>query len=365
MFRFRYLLLLVSGLALLACGETKEKRSIEDVLGARSLLNWQTPASMLKLKPGDSLKLAWEWSGEQSVTFQLEFNDLNVAEELPLEPQYFAFQVPPNTHPGLRKLRLSARDSKGFVLETSDRSIEVLSDKKPTNLEYMLVRTLPHDPDAFTQGLLVDEGFFLEGTGLNGKSTLRRVDINTGKVQNQVAMSQEFFGEGIAVMGNKLYQLTWQNHACFVYDKHTFQKIKQFYIPTEGWGLASDGQQLVMSNGTEFIFVIDTNTFQSVRTFSVYDDKGPVKGLNELEFIEGLIWANIYQTDKIAIIDPATGKVLSYLNLEGILPAKDETDETDVLNGIAYDAQNKRIYVTGKNWPKLFEIKVKGKIPSA
>lgn len=365
MFRLSHLLFLVSVLALMACGETKEKRPVKDVLGERSLLTWQTPNANTVVKPGDSLNLSWEWGGEQSVTFQLLFNELVIAEQLPLEPRKFAFKIPQKTPPGIQKLRLSARDSKGFVLETSDRSIVVLSDKKPENLDYMLVRTLPHDPDAFTQGLLVDEGYFLEGTGLNGKSNLRRVDINSGKVQDQVALSQEFFGEGIAVMGNKLYQLTWQNHACFVYDKHKFQKINQFYIPTEGWGLASDGQQLVMSNGTEFLFQVDTSTFQSVRTISVYDDQGPVKGLNELEFIEGLIWANIYQTDKIAIIDPASGKVLAYLNLEGILPAEDETDETDVLNGIAYDGQNKRIFVTGKNWPKLFEIKVKGKIPPA
>jgi len=347
------------------CSDDKGKQKIEDVLGDRSQLNWRAPVSMGQIKPGDSLMLQWEWTGEQSVTYQLFFDEQMLEEELPLDANSLKILVPKSTLPGTRKLRLTARDSKGFVLETSDRTLVVLSDRKPEELGYMLIRTFPHDPDAFTQGLVVDNGFFLEGTGLNGKSTIRKVDINTGKVQNQFSLSQEFFGEGIAVLGNKLYQLTWQNHACFVYDKNTFEKLKQHYIPTEGWGLASDGQQLVMSNGTEFLFYVDTNTFQSVKTISVYDDKGPVKGLNELEFVEGMIWANIYQTDKIAVIDAESGKVLAYLNLENMLPAQDETDETDVLNGIAYDARSKRIFVTGKNWPKLFEIKVKGKIPPA
>ncbi len=362
---FRLVCVFLILLVFAGCNNDKGKRKIEDVLVDRSQLNWRAPVSLSKMKPGDSLLLQWEWTGEQSVTYQVLFDEEILEEELPLDATSFKFVISKKSQPGIRKFRLTARDSKGFALETSDRSVVILSDRKPEQLDYMLIRTFPHDVDAFTQGLVVDDGFFLEGTGLNGKSTIRKVDINTGKVQNQISLSPEYFGEGIAVLNNKLYQLTWQNHACFVYNKNTFEKVHQFYIPTEGWGLASDGQKLVMSNGTEYLFYVDTNTFQSVKTISVYDDQGPVKGLNELEFVEGMIWANIYQSDKIAIIDAESGKVLAYLNLENILPANDETDETDVLNGIAYDSKSKRVFVTGKNWPKLFEIKVKGKIPPA
>jgi len=221
---------------------------------------------------------------------------------------------------------------------------------------YKIVNTYPHDPQAFTQGLEFHDGYLYEGTGLKGKSSLRRVELRTGRVVQIHRLPSEYFGEGITILGDKIYQLTWQNGVCFVYDRRTFRQITQFRYDGEGWGLTNDGKHLIMSDGSEVITFRDPDTFAEVRRITVRAQGKPVKNLNELEYIEGELWANIWYSDIIARIDPTTGIVKAWVDMEG-LPVPNRDIEA-VLNGIAYDRQNKRIFVTGKNWSKLFEIEL-------
>src|SRR6266851_4292886 len=222
---------------------------------------------------------------------------------------------------------------------------------------YQIVRVYPHDPNAFTQGLQYLDGVLYEGTGLLGKSSIRRVALETGKVEQKRDVPAQYFGEGITVWKNDLIELTWQSHVAFVYDRTTFEPKKQFSYPGEGWGLTHDGTNLIMSDGTSELRVLDPTTFVEKRRIKVTAAGAPLRELNEVEYVKGEILANIWQTDMVARIAPDSGKVTGYIDLRGLLtPA--ERAQTDVLNGIAYDAKQDRLFVTGKLWPKLFEIKL-------
>jgi len=224
---------------------------------------------------------------------------------------------------------------------------------------YEVINTWPHDRDAYTQGLVFLNGALIESTGLNGRSTLRKVDLNTGRVVKQVQVPAEYFAEGIAVLNGKIFQLTWQNGKGFVYDLETFHLEKEFAFAGEGWGLATDGKSLILSDGTEQIRFLDPVTFEVNRTLQVHAQGQPVKWLNELEYIKGEIFANVWQTDVVARIDPATGRVIGIIDFRGLLAPNDRAPDTDVLNGIAYDAEGDRLFVTGKRWPNLFEVRLK------
>ena len=224
---------------------------------------------------------------------------------------------------------------------------------------YEIVHTYPHDPQAYTQGLVFKNGELLESTGRNGQSTLRRVDLETGKVLNRVAVPEEYFAEGIALLNEKIYQLTWQHQLCFVYDHQTFNKIGQLSYDGEGWGLTTDGHSLILSDGSNRLRFLSPDNFNVTRTIEVKDGQRPLKNLNELEFVKGEIFANVWHEQRIAIIDPQSGKVTGWINLIGLLPPAEVSDPEGVLNGIAYDDKSDRLFVTGKLWPKLFEIKVK------
>lgn len=221
---------------------------------------------------------------------------------------------------------------------------------------YRIVNTFPHDKNAFTQGLEYHNGYLYESTGLKGESSLRKVELRTGRILRIHRLAPEYFGEGMTILGDRIYQLTWQNGICFVYDLNTFRQITQFRYYGEGWGLTNDGKYLIMSDGSDTITFRDPETFAEVRKIRVRANGKPVEMLNELEYIEGEIWANIWYSDMIARIDPQTGIVRAWIDMEG-LPVPNRTSE-DVLNGIAYDRQNKRIFVTGKRWSKLFEIEL-------
>jgi len=224
---------------------------------------------------------------------------------------------------------------------------------------YEIVHTYPHDPDAYTQGLIFDQGQLLESTGRNGKSSLRRVDLETGKVLQRVVVPEEYFAEGIALLHEKVYQLTWQHQLCFLYDHQTFKKIDQLSYDGEGWGLTTDQHALILSDGTSHLRFLSPDNFSVTRTLEVVDGKEPVTELNELEYVKGQIYANVWHQQRIAMIDPQSGKVTAWLNLNGLLSAKEVVEEEAVLNGIAYDEKTDRLFVTGKLWPKLFEIRVK------
>jgi glutamine cyclotransferase len=222
---------------------------------------------------------------------------------------------------------------------------------------YKIIQTYPHDPLAFTQGITFDDkGYLIESTGLNGASSIRRVNLVDGKILQQVNLSYEYFGEGIAIVDNKIIQLTWQNKIGFIYDKETFEQLDTFNYNTEGWGLTYDGNHLIMSDGTATLYFIDTTTCKTVNTINVRDTEGPVKNLNEIEYINGSIYANIWFSTKIAIINPTTGQVEAYINLEEIVNPYTTKDPNAVLNGIAYNTQTNQLYVTGKNWSNIYEI---------
>lgn len=230
---------------------------------------------------------------------------------------------------------------------------------------YKIKNTWPHDRRAYTQGLIFLDGMLWESTGQYGSSSLRKVELKTGKVLKQISVPKNYFAEGMTVFHNKVFQLTWQEQKGFIYDPVTFQKQGEFSYAGEGWGLTHNGESLIMSDGTDQIRFLDPSTLQTTRTINVTDRGEPVDQLNELEYIEGEIYANVYQTDRIARIEPKSGKVLAWIDLSGLLAVKHRTGAEDVLNGIAYDEQGKRLFVTGKMWPKLFEIEiVKNKLRS-
>jgi glutamine cyclotransferase len=223
---------------------------------------------------------------------------------------------------------------------------------------YRVLNNYPHDADAFTQGLLWHDGGFYESTGLEGRSSLRRVEFPSGRVLQETAVPRPLFAEGLALVGERLVQLTWQSRRGLVYDRKSLKPLAYFTYKTEGWGITYDGKNLVMSDGSDTLTYLDSKTYQPVRRLRVTLDGVPLHNLNELEWIEGEVWANVWQTDLVVRIDPATGKVKSTLDLSGLLPLSQRSGQEDVLNGIAYDAKQKRIFVTGKLWPRLFEIEV-------
>lgn len=223
---------------------------------------------------------------------------------------------------------------------------------------YRIVHTYPHDPNAFTQGLVYLDGHLYESTGLHGHSTLRMDDLQTGRVEQQATVPEQYFAEGLTNWGSTLIQLTWQAHIAFVYDRFTFRLLGTIKCPWEGWGLTQDGHSLILSDGTAKLHFLNPKTFAEERSITVKDKGQPVTELNELEWIKGEIYANVWHTDKIARISPETGQVLSWIDLTGLLPDDERSDREAVLNGIAYDAAHNRLFVTGKLWPKLFEIQL-------
>lgn len=253
------------------------------------------------------------------------------------------------------------------------------ADKIPV-YTYEIVNTFKHDGQAFTQGLVFRDGFLYESTGQNGTSSLRKVELATGKILQKHELSGDIFAEGMTILGDKIYQLTWQNGVCFVYNLNDFALLQKLRYNGEGWGLANDGTNLIMSDGTHLIKFVDPQTFKIVRTLPVFQDAGkPLYLLNELEYVNGEIWANIWHSEEkatettqgrlpniekpnyIARISPESGRVVGWIDLANISPEDSGKASENTLNGIAYDAAGDRIFVTGKNWRNLFEIKLKAK----
>ena len=223
---------------------------------------------------------------------------------------------------------------------------------------YRVVRTYPHDAHAFTQGLVFIDGHLYESTGINGQSSLRMDDLESGRILQQLPVDNQYFAEGLAAYDSTLVQLTWQSHIAFVYDRFSFRLLRTLHYPWEGWGLTSNGKQLILSDGTPDLHFLDPSDMHELRRVTVKDHGAPVKELNELEFIHGEIYANIWHSDKIARISPQTGSVLGWIDLSGLLPDNLRSSHEAVLNGIAYDAAHDRLFVTGKLWPRLYEIHV-------
>ena len=289
----------------------------------------------------DSVKLIFEG---QSKTY-IDFKD-------------YEFLLESRNHTTGTKRLVIETYSEGKRTSRISRNIIIGSDIVPQNYFYKVVHVYPHDQNAYTQGLVYEKGFIYEGTGQRGSSSLRKIQAESGELQASLNLPPDIFGEGICIYGDKIIQLTWTSGVGFVYDKNSFKFLNKINYATQGWGITTDGESLIMSDGSNSLIFLDPNSYTEKSRLEVFDDKGAVHNLNELEFINEIVYANIYTTDKIAMIDPNSGKVLSYIHLDGLLKEEDRHPGLDVLNGIAWDAEGERLFVTGKNWPKLFEIKI-------
>ena len=240
---------------------------------------------------------------------------------------------------------------------SSQISFTILPDA-PAEIGYRIVNTFPHSTSSYTQGLVYDSGKLLESTGMYGQSKLMEIDIKTGKATRSLNLDRQYFGEGLAAAGDQLYQLTWREKTGFVYRKSDFGLIKSFEYPTEGWGLTFNGNQLILSDGSHYLYYLDTATLQVRKQLPVFDERGPVIRLNEMQWVDSCIYANVYMADYIVKIDERTGAVVGRIDCSALLTTKDKHPEIDVLNGIARNSDNGNYYITGKNWPKLFEVEL-------
>ncbi len=244
------------------------------------------------------------------------------------------------------------------IIAASAGTYLMMKPKDVVNYGFSIVRKIPHDRDAFTQGLVYHDGFFYESTGGYGTSSIRKVHALTGVVYQAWDLDAKLFGEGLALVNDKLVQLTWRSRRGFIYSIDDFKLEREFAVNSEGWGLATNGQDLYLSDGSEFIYVLDPETFTNRKTLTVKDSVGVVKNLNELEFIDGKLWANVWRKNEIVVINSSTGRVEGRVNLDGLRSREDSYGGEDVLNGIAFDASENRLYVTGKKWSFIYEIKL-------
>ncbi len=332
------------------CGEKKqEHRSLR----IKKMTKVVSPANGAKLTLNDDWNFAVEPAQD---TVSVDSFTVNIgttpvfssAQKKPAQPYPFV---------GRHNITYAVYLSNGKK-EVHTQSVTLLAPQEPEAYTYRKQNTFTHDPDAFIQGLFYENGFLYESTGHRGESTLRKVNPGTGSVVQKIDLEQEYFGEGITAYKDEIYMLTWESRKGFVYDKKDFKLLREFGYPTEGWGITTMGDTLVMSDGSENLYLMDPASFTQLGRLQVYDHEGAVKGLNELEYIDGKIYANIYQTDYIAIIDASTGAVTGKINLAGIFDRNNYGRRSDVLNGIAYNPDNKHLYVTGKWWPKLYEIEI-------
>ncbi|MDX9902583.1 MAG: glutaminyl-peptide cyclotransferase [Bacteroidales bacterium] len=358
---FLFLLILVSVISCSgSAGKSKEPAAVKsdslpDAMPARRLIEVLAPADNSTIACNEKIIFSVTRAAGQSNidSVQVWVDGIRRATLTALPA---TLELEGDGSPGRVSLRAVAF-SPSAKQQTVTLFVTMLSDIVPVTWRYRVVKSYPHDSRAYTQGLVYDNGFFYESTGQLGESSLRKVEAETGKVVSQVNLDGSLFGEGLAMLGDRIYQLTWTTKVGFVYEKSTLRQISRIYYQTQGWGLATIGDSLAMSDGTNVIWFLDPD-FNVLSSVDVWDNKGMVDNLNEMELIDGELWANIWQTDRIARIDPLSGKVIGYVELGNILPREEQTRETDVLNGIAWDAENRRIFVTGKYWPRLFEITV-------
>ncbi len=352
-------------LTIAACGNQQAKKGSDSANANNKETKVETspftlvsPSSGSRADWNDTLTIAFKPTQESTKvdSSKLTINGIDIAKQK--DVLSYTWIVPQNTKVGNTPIALSIWHD-GGKLSTLNTMVKVYPPAPPF-YDYEVINTYPHDTDAYTQGLYYHDGFLYEGTGRNGKSTLRKVELKTGKVMKSVALDKEYFGEGTTLLNNKIYQLTWESRKGFVYDANTFERIGEFTYQTEGWGLTTDGKYLIMSDGSSIIRYMDPETFKEVRHIEVYTNKGSIVYLNELEYINGEIWANVFTQDTIISIDPETGRVTRIVDMRNLLPANLYTgDPEEVLNGIAYDkSRGGNLYVTGKNWPKLYEIKL-------
>lgn len=345
---YNFLSIILLGITLATCSDPKKNEN--------TLFSFDNSKFKELYNPKESLSLFILNPNSKSIDSIVYFvNDRKMGSKKGVEK--FSFE--------LKDQKLGYQNFKAMVYYEGQNAeaiarIELVSDIQPKLLKYTIVNTYPHDIAAYTQGLEFYRDTLYEGTGQYGKSSLRKTNYKTGEVYKKVELADQYFGEGITILNNKVYQLTWQNNEGYVYDADTFKKEKTFtyFKPIEGWGLTNDGKNLYQSDGTEKIWIINPTTLKEVDYLNVYSFEIKIKSINELEWIGGKIYGNVYQKDAIAIINPKNGAVEAIINLADLKKKITKLPDTDVLNGIAYNPKTKTIFVTGKNWNKMFEIKV-------
>lgn len=346
-------LVLFTGLSVLALGSCKRNSD--------KAVYFLSPTQGGRVTIGESFLIKTDAEAGSFDSIRYFIDSVFIANRTDTQGVQYKPQSPPFGGRLLRALVYTGGDSSELTT-----NIQLLPSTAPINYTYEIVNVYPHDTTSFTEGLEYHDGILYESDGGYagselGGSSLRRTELKTGKVLKQIDLDSRYFAEGITVVDNKIIQLTWKEGVGFVYDRSTLEKLAEFPYTAgrEGWGLAFDGRQILNTDGSNSIYFLNKDTYQKERTIEVYDTKGPVEMLNELEFIDGKIYANIWQTDSIAIINPESGLMEGLLDLAKILPAADRVDGiTQDLNGIAWDAKGRRLFITGKKWNKLFEIKV-------
>ena len=334
------------------CGSDKEKARSPRI---RKLTKVVSPRNGLKTKLGEPL--AFDVQASQD-TVQIDSFQVKLGTELIYSSTNSVIKLNDFNRVGRHTLFFTVHLSNGKK-ESHSRSITFLSDLSVQKYSYTKINTFTHDPDSYIEGLIYEDGVFYESTGQRGESTLRRVDPMTGQVLHQISLDDQYFGEGISIFGDKIYMLTYKARKGFIFNKDDFSQIGEFDFSTaEGWGMTTIGDSLVMGDGTEILRFLDPETLNEVGQLQVYDDNGPRDNINELEYINGDIYANIWQTDLIIIIDSKSGRVKGEIDLSGIFNKQNYARRLDVLNGIAYDEKKDRLFVTGKYWPKLYEIDI-------
>jgi glutamine cyclotransferase len=350
--------------AISCSGRSGSRTAITDKPGASAgeepaieLISFILPQSDAEFSLGDQVKVSFGLAERETLpdSVLVFFEGKEVAS---IKNDPWECFIPSSFTSGTGRKSLKALAYHNGKMRTSiTRFIVLLSDVVPERNTYRIINTYPHDTEAFTQGLFFYDGMLYEGTG-ETSSSLREVELASGKVKRQLNLSSSFFGEGITLYKDRIYQLTWKSKVGFVYDRSTFRQINKIYYQTDGWGLTTIDDRIVLSDGSNILYFMEPEMFTVVSMIEVYDNEKKVDQLNELEYINGEIWANIWTTDLIARIDPLSGKVLAYIDLKGIMKRPDIDTSENVLNGIAFDKENNRIFVTGKNWPELFEIKI-------
>lgn len=339
-----------------SCQTKNENKTIEnnEVTKSISLIKVDSPSNGTLFTAGDNVNLKLKLRDEKitpdSVILFVNDKRVGVINGLQYDLKTDGYK--------LGSINIRAQGWKDSLFQSTSVSLKLKSNIAPKKYSYKVIKSFNHDPDAYTQGLVYMDGFIYEGTGRNGSSSIRKVELETGKIIQSVNMDQKHFGEGIALFNNKIYQLTWTSGVGFEYDLNTFKQIRTFDFSTQGWGLTTNGKDLIMSDGSNVIHYMEPENFGELKRIEVYDNNGPVDQLNELEYINGDLYANVYQTDKIVIINPETGMVKGEIDFKGLLKASDRTNSVDVLNGIAWDETGKRLFVTGKLWPKLYHVEI-------
>jgi len=320
--------------------------------------SFESPKANQTFSLGEKLEIKVNHSGNEALADSIVFYIDGVKNSVIVGNGTVASAFSETLSPGIRRLKMTAFFGGG---KTESLSIPLLflSDIVPSPYSYQVIGSFPHDKGAYTQGFEYNNGYFLEGTGQYGESSLRKTLPGTGDIIKFRNLSSDLFGEGITLLNGKIYQLTYRSQVGFIYDAETFEQLQKFFYQNrEGWGLCNNGSELIMSDGTHMLYFIDPQYFSVNRKIEVFDNVSEVDSLNELEFINGIIYANRYMTNEIVMIDPLTGKVTGRADMRGLLKAGDRHPQIDVLNGIAWDNEQKRLFVTGKYWPRIFRVEL-------